>query len=150
MAPIPKGGGKGGFKKSGGGGGGGGGSGGCCDELTPGETAAVVLSCIFGPVILWIIFRRCLLPTCSKVLKAREKRRQKKLQEDTALGTSVPLAEQPLPGTPTVFGDSLPSQTPARGDYYTPTACILTPVPPATQVHYPPPYGYPGTTNGWN
>jgi len=151
MAPIPKGGGKGGFKKSGGsgGGGGGGGGGGCCDELTPGQTAAVVLSCIFGPVILWIIIWHCLCPMCWKMVKVREKRRQKKLQEETALGASVPLVEQPPPGAPTAFGGPFPSQTPAGRDYYTPTAS-LTPVPQAAQAHYPLPYGYPGTTNGWN
>lgn len=146
MAPIPKGGGKGGFKIKAGGGGAG-----CCGDLTPGETAAVVLSCIFGPIILWIIFSCCLLPMCGAVLKVREKKRQKKLQEEAVLGTSVALVEQPPPSdAPAAFGDSFPSQTSASGCYYTPTARILTPVPPAAQEYYPPPYRHPGTTNGWN
>ncbi|KAF8419499.1 hypothetical protein BGX38DRAFT_1275414 [Terfezia claveryi] len=148
MAPIPKGGGKGYKVKSGGGGGGGSAGGGCCGDLTPGETAALVLSCIFGPVILWILFCHCLLPMCGKMLDSREKRRQEKLQMEAALGASVPLVEQPPPlAAPAAYGDVLPSQTPAGVHYYTPTARILTPIPPAAQAHYPPPYE---SANSWN
>ena len=137
MAPIPKGGGKGGFKTKSGGGG-------TLEAgLSAGETAAVVLSCIFGPIILWIIFRHCLLPMCVKGLEAREKRRQRKLQKEAALGTNFLLVEQPPPpGAPAAFEDLLPSQTPAGGDYDAPTTRILTPIPPTAQKHHPLPYGY--------
>ncbi|KAF8429284.1 hypothetical protein EV426DRAFT_703078 [Tirmania nivea] len=139
MAPIPKGGGKGGIKiKVGQKGGDDGGVSGA--DLTTGEIIAVVLSCIFGPMILWMLFFCCLIPTCMAILAVREKRKQKKME---ALRKSVPLVEQlPPPGAPTPLGNPLPSQTPARDDYYTPTASILTPAPPA--------YRYSGTTIGCN
>ena len=108
MAPFPS------ETGSGGNSGHGGGS----RELSAGEIVAIVLSCVFGPGILWMLFVCCCVPTCVMVLHAADKRSEKKLQREAALRTSIPLGGRAQPGAP------------AGGDYFTPTASVPAPVAP--------------------
>jgi len=116
MAPYPNGAGEDGSAGHGGGGGG-------SRELTAGEIVAIVLSCVFGPGILWMLFICCCVPTCVMILHASDKRSERKLQREAALRTSIHLGEQAQPVAP------------AGGDYFTPTASVIAPVPPAAQGH---------------
>jgi len=94
-------------------------------DLTPGEFGAIVLSCTFGPGIVWMVFALACMPIYLIMRHAREKRKAKQLQRNAALstGTGIPLGEQGDPMSR--FG----------GGYYSPTASVIASMPPAASGH---------------